>query len=1233
MATIGARYRVLGQLGEGGMGSVYRALDRLSGQQVALKKVSRPIEQLQWATRSEGMDLKLALAYEFQSLASLRHPNIISVLDYGFDSERQPYFTMELLNGAQTILEAGHGKATGKKIALLVQMLQALAYLHRRGIIHRDLKPANVLVTNGQVKVLDFGLAAVAERADVGATSGTLAYMAPEVLAGEPAGIAADMYAVGIIAYELFVGRHPFDIQNVAKLLEDIVHTPPDLTLNGLDPKIAPILERLLAKDPLFRYRQANEVIEALDTVTDEPLPVETKDTRESFLQAARLVGRDEELAQLTEAMGQAIEGKGSGWQISGESGVGKSRLLDEVRTRALIRGALVLRGQAVNTGGSPYQVWRNVARWLALSTSPESLEASVLKALVPDISDLLGKPVPDASEVDAKAAQTRLLSVMVKLLHQQPQPVVLILEDLHWVDNDSIELLIWLIRAVPTMPLLILASYREEEAPVLLVNLADMQKIRLRRLSDEQIIELSESMLGEVGHDPEIVKLLQEETEGNVFFLVEVVRALAEEAGQLNKIATMTLPAHVYAGGMQRVVHRRLDRLRPEQRPLLELAAVLGRQLDLEVLEAADIGASTDLEYWLMECADAAILDVHEGYWRFAHDKLREGLLSLMSEDKQRDFNRRVALAIEKVYGEAPEHAAALAYHWRIAGDLEKECRYAALAGEQARLAGANQEAVGFLSRALELDTVATQTATMAAVSPPSSASAASAASPTATTPTTSTPSKGAARSSTGSMTAVFRRADLEGKLGEAYLGLGDIVQSEEHFREALALTDRPVPATQSQLVPGLLSQLLRQTRNRLFPNRYIGAAQREGLKRGKLDAREVLLEAARAYEGLSRIFYFAGKAFPGIYAILRGLNLAEAAGPSPELARFYANTCLACGVIPLQKQAQNYRARAREVARKMNDISTLGWVLQVTSLYGLGIGDWKDIAESIDIASDSAERIGDRRRWEESRSTKAMALYYQGQFAQANQIAAEFYASAVRSDNPQTQMWGLLEQGQCLLRMGSTEAARAPLEQVEALLEGPSEAANIGRIEKIMAYGALALLRLNTGDSTRAWKAAQMTIDLIGKEPPTASLLMENYSAVAEVCLALWERDDLPDDKTTENVKDAVAKVAMRGIKALHKFAGTFPIGKARAWLWEGMFEWMLEKPRQAEDAWKKSLQLAQDMAMPYDEALAHYQIGRHLEPNDPQRREHLKRAAEIFGRLGAAGDLEMTQAFLEG
>ncbi|HYO70229.1 MAG TPA: serine/threonine-protein kinase, partial [Archangium sp.] len=134
-------------LGHGGFGSVYLARDRLGGL-VALKQLHPgPYRRA------------LQLAREFELLASLRHPNIISVLDYGFDGQQRPYLVLEFLDGAQTLTEAGWEQPRKVQAELLNQMLQALLYLHRRGIIHRDLKPANVLVADGQVKLLDFGLA------------------------------------------------------------------------------------------------------------------------------------------------------------------------------------------------------------------------------------------------------------------------------------------------------------------------------------------------------------------------------------------------------------------------------------------------------------------------------------------------------------------------------------------------------------------------------------------------------------------------------------------------------------------------------------------------------------------------------------------------------------------------------------------------------------------------------------------------------------------------------------------------------------------------------------------------------------------------------------------------------------------------------------------------------------------------------------------------------------------
>src|SRR5579859_4500670 len=150
---VNKRYRLEGEIGRGGMGVVYRATDRLLGQTVAVKRVFTPSEELIFASISDSVDRRLALAREFQLLASLWHPNVISVLDYGFDANHLPYFTMDLLNDAQRVTEYARTCQLSEKIALFWQILLALKYLHRRGVLHRDLKPANVLVSEKQVKV------------------------------------------------------------------------------------------------------------------------------------------------------------------------------------------------------------------------------------------------------------------------------------------------------------------------------------------------------------------------------------------------------------------------------------------------------------------------------------------------------------------------------------------------------------------------------------------------------------------------------------------------------------------------------------------------------------------------------------------------------------------------------------------------------------------------------------------------------------------------------------------------------------------------------------------------------------------------------------------------------------------------------------------------------------------------------------------------------------------------
>ncbi|MFN8492316.1 MAG: tetratricopeptide repeat protein [Caldilineaceae bacterium] len=696
---LGNRYRLLDLLGAGGMGSVYRAFDQLTGETVALKRVVGSAMQ-----PVSTPELRLALAREFQALASLRHPNIIAVRDYGFDQTQQPYFTMELLPNARSIVDAGQWLAVDGKIDRLLHLLSALVYIHRRAIVHRDLKPGNVLLVGHEVKVLDFGLATMAGQ-DL-PSSGTLAYMAPEVVRGEPASRAADLYAVGVIAYELLAGWHPF-AHAMQNLPQAILHEMPDFTFVDIEPPLVRVLERLLAKDPAAGYPDASAVIAALCAALDRPLPEETVATRESFLQAAPLIGREQELAQLTAALQAALQGEGSAWLVGGESGIGKSRLLQELRTQALVAGVLVLRGQANSESGGAYHLWREALRPLVLAAQPADDEAAVLQMVAPDIATLLRRTLPAAPTLEPKAAQARLLVTLADLVRREAvrQPLLFVLEDLQWSDENSLELLQHLSRQPGPRRVFIVGSYRLDEAPELPTRLPLMTPLRLGRLAADQIAHLSEAMLGSGGRRTHLVNFLQQETEGNTFFMVEVLRTLAEEVGRLDRISDMALPLHVFAGGMQQMVQRRLQRVPALYQPLLQLAAVAGRQLDLAVLQHLD--PSMNLAEWLDRCANAAVLAVPEGglRWQFAHDKLREGLLRELNESERRSCHAQIGAAIEQVYAtDLAPHYADLAYHYGQAQQVHQERRYARLAGEQAAAQFANGPALTYFGRALEL-------------------------------------------------------------------------------------------------------------------------------------------------------------------------------------------------------------------------------------------------------------------------------------------------------------------------------------------------------------------------------------------------------------------------------------------------------------------------------------------------------------------------------------------------
>ena len=703
--TINNRYQLRAMIGRGGMGAVYRAYDRLNNKLIALKQVTARGSQLTFTSqtiRGDSVDFRLALAQEFKMLSSIRHPHIISVLDYGFDKDQHPYFTMELLDDAQPLIEATQGASLKQKCELIVQVLHALHYLHRRGVVHRDLKPGNVLVRDHTVKVLDFGLAVAHEIADSDEqVAGTLAYIAPETLQYGIISPQSDLYAVGVMAYEMLSGQHPFDLTDTTAFIQDLLLNEPDITRMDVSAELAGVVGRLLKRDPQVRFANASDVIDAFMQSAGLPLVIETPTLRDSVIQAAQFVGREGELDQLTQALQDAKNGHGGSWLIAGESGVGKSRLLDELRTIALVEGALVMRGQSVSSGGLPYRQWRDPVRRLSLVTSVTDLEAGVLSEVIPDLNEIIERDIPALPRLQGSGQQTRLVSTITALFQRQKQPMVLLLEDLQW-SSESLKPLQALNTIVETLPLLIVGTYRDDERPDLPEELPGMARIKLERLQPEQIAALGESIIGNTGRRPDVVDLLWRETEGNTYFIVEVIRALAEDAGQLSLIGNRTLPIRVMAGGIQAVLRRRIQRVPEWAMPLLNLAAVYGRSQQVEVLERLQDGI--DMDTWLTVCNEAAVLEVHEGRWQFAHDKLREVVLNDIDEDTLPALHRRVAEAMEIVFGDDPTRILALTEHWYAAQEPKKAADYAYNAGEQALIVGDFVQAERILEQGLSL-------------------------------------------------------------------------------------------------------------------------------------------------------------------------------------------------------------------------------------------------------------------------------------------------------------------------------------------------------------------------------------------------------------------------------------------------------------------------------------------------------------------------------------------------
>jgi len=723
-------------------------------------------------------DATLWLKREFRAVASLRHPNLVELYEL-VAHERSCYFTMEYLHGVdprryvdrRTVVRAprkppsdplvsgqttrsavplqeAHTAATegpammpptsvfGRPVPIvdferirgvITQLAEGLAFLHARGVIHRDVKPSNVLIVDGVVKLLDFGLALEQRRqqedlARETRVVGTAAYLAPEYLSNLVVGPEMDVYALGVLAFELCTGVPPFggtlhlltrmnvkiEVPRVSETNADVPH--------DLDA----LIEAMLAQDPA-RRPTAFDVATQLTGNLSQP-----RGRRE-----VRFLGRTTELARIAERIEEPTP-SGRLVLITGPSGAGKTALIDEAVGRARKAETLIWRGRCHERERVPYRAFDLIVDDLAteLAGDPRlareidhaSALASVFPVLAPLLDPMRGN-VPAATDLRVERERALIaLSQMFEQLITGPRAVIVI-DDLQWADEDSLELLSVLVERV-RRPLTVIASWTRGES----IELGPRPEGRAHRTPRVPLAGPPHAAIGQPPHA--LLARLGDAAEVHdvpAMTALDLERMIAELAPAA-PLARVTAAALLSAGSPylaeligrelgegdvadpHEAEVRRLGRLSPSERAVAQIAALAGGTASFEQLKALAGLPSERLQSVLRGLEDAKIVratpaTTGDPVYVFYHQRLRETATAAMTAPARRALHERFATWFEQTTLDPGQ----LAYHWHAAGHAPRAAHWASAAGDAARAQLAWGLAADWYARALELGAAAT--------------------------------------------------------------------------------------------------------------------------------------------------------------------------------------------------------------------------------------------------------------------------------------------------------------------------------------------------------------------------------------------------------------------------------------------------------------------------------------------------------------------------------------------
>ena len=690
--------------------SLEEIIARGGGGVIYLARGLRGVAALKMARRVRPEELA-AVRREIVALAAVEHPGVVQILDDGLE-EGLPWYAMELVDGPSLRTripssdEAGTEPAIRFALQLTQRMCAPLSALHGAGLVHRDLKPENVLLRSGDRPCLvDFGLMARHGGADSresldasGGWGGTMAYIAPEQGEGGLVDARADLYSLGCILYELLTGLPPFAADSPALYLWLHSHATPETPSRvrpGIPPAVDELVLRLLEKDPRDRFGYATDLATAMAPLLDGGLPEDLCST--SHLYRPGLAGREDLLKPLLGTVTKKYADRSLAL-IAGGPGTGKTRLALELMSRARRAGCLVQAGDCqprVRTWGGGRSRPLGAFRQVLVHIADRCLEGG--EGYTRDLFDEIGGEIghyeprlrqlpgipPSLPPEKLAEGRSRVVTAMVRLLERLAltAPVVVVLDDLQWADDLSLEVLDHWLRTSrpPKHPALMVGLYRPGEAAPVLERLAALSEVTaatLGPLEDEDLVSIVSDMLALEEAD-DLARSVAAGASGSPFYAAEYLRT-CRDSGLLSRSpdGTWRLSEAGPVPGLSDLLVTRIEAQSQPAQSVLTMAAVLGR----DVSESDLVGiCGPEARSVVGELLDAHLLEqAAVGHLRFPHQQLRE-LVLIRAGSALGGLHARAAAYLEERDDDGL--LSDIVAHWEAAGDTEKVSQTAARA------------------------------------------------------------------------------------------------------------------------------------------------------------------------------------------------------------------------------------------------------------------------------------------------------------------------------------------------------------------------------------------------------------------------------------------------------------------------------------------------------------------------------------------------------------------------